>query len=133
VLDWSISRNHKNILNSTKECVTTGMFVTRRPRGAKPQVKGAQGQVGHTLSQFRPRLDGYAPKSVNKSILGLKVHGEQEEWLAGHVDGRSAVHHLQTDSIKSVEAPIDLYVRILVVEFRIHTTFWRFHLQSSHS
>jgi hypothetical protein len=43
VLNWSISRNYKDIWNPTKYSVTTGMFVTRRPRGAKPQVKGTQG------------------------------------------------------------------------------------------
>jgi hypothetical protein len=73
---WIISRNYKNIWNSTKDSVTTGMFVTLRPRGAKPQVKGAQGPASHTLSQFRPRLDGYAPKSVYKSIPGPKVGGK---------------------------------------------------------
>jgi hypothetical protein len=52
----------------------------------------------------------------------LKVGGDREEWLAGHVDGCLAVHQLQTDSIKSVEAPLDLYIRILVVEFRTHDT-----------
>jgi hypothetical protein len=46
VPNWSISRNYKNIWNSTKDSVTTGMFVTPRPRGAKPQVKGAQGSAG---------------------------------------------------------------------------------------
>jgi hypothetical protein len=33
------------------------------------------------------------------------------------VDGCLAVHHLQINSIKSVEAPIYLYIRILAVEF----------------
>jgi hypothetical protein len=74
------------------------------------------------LSRFRPRLDGYAPKSVYKSIPCSKVDGDREEWTAGHVNGRPAVHQLQTDSIKSVEAPFDLYVRILAVEFRTHYT-----------
>jgi hypothetical protein len=37
------------------------------------------------------------------------------------VDGRPAVRHLQTDSIKSVEASLDLYIRILTVELT-HTT-----------
>jgi hypothetical protein len=74
------------------------------------------------LSRFRPRLDGYAPKSVYKSIPCSKVDGDWEEWPAGHVDGRSAVHQLQTDSIKSVEAPLDLYIKILVVEFETHHT-----------
>jgi hypothetical protein len=78
--------------------------------------------AGHTLSRFRPRLDGYAPKSVYKSIQYPKVGGDQNEWLTDHVDGCSAVHHLQTDSAKSVEAPVDLYIRILVVEFRTHHT-----------
>jgi hypothetical protein len=98
------------------------MFVTCRPRGAKPQVKGAQGPAGHTLSQFRPRLDGYTPKSVYKSIPCLNVDGDQEEWPADHVDGCPAIHQLQTDSIKSVEAPLDLYIRILAIEFRTHHT-----------
>jgi hypothetical protein len=39
------------------------------------------------------------------------------------VDGCLAVHHLQTDSIKSVEAPLDLYIRILMVEFT-HTALF---------
>jgi hypothetical protein len=38
------------------------------------------------------------------------------------VDDRPAVHHLQTDSIQSVEAPLDLYIRILMIELT-HTTF----------
>jgi hypothetical protein len=42
VPNWSISGNYKNIWNSTEDSVTTEMFVTCRPRWAKPQVKGAQ-------------------------------------------------------------------------------------------
>jgi hypothetical protein len=60
--------------------------------------------------------------SVYKSIPCLKLDGDREEWPAGHVDGRLAVHQLQTDSIKSVEAPLDLYLRILEVEFRTNHT-----------
>jgi hypothetical protein len=52
----------------------------------------------------------------------LNVGGDREEWLASHVDGRPGVHQLQTDSIKSVEAPLVLYRRILTVEFRTHHT-----------
>jgi hypothetical protein len=74
------------------------------------------------LSQFRPRLDGYAPKSVYRSIKFSKVGGDREEWPVDHVDGRPTVHQLQTDSIKSVEAPLDLYIRILAVEFGTHHT-----------
>jgi hypothetical protein len=46
VPNWSISRNYKNIWNSTKDSVTTEMFVACRPHGVKPQVKGAQGPAG---------------------------------------------------------------------------------------
>jgi hypothetical protein len=98
------------------------MFVTHRPRGAKPQVKGAQGPASHTLSWFRLRLDGYALKSAYKSNTCLKVSGDWAEWPADLVDVRLAVHHLQTNSIKLVEAPLDLYIKILVVEFRTHHT-----------
>jgi hypothetical protein len=89
-------------LKDGPKSVTTGMFVTRRPRGAKPQVKGTQGPAGrptpwlagHTLSQFRPRHGAYAPKAVCKSIQCPKVGGNWEEWLADHVDDHPAVHHL---------------------------------------
>jgi hypothetical protein len=37
------------------------------------------------------------------------------------VDGRPAIHHLHTNSIKLVEAPLYPYIRILTVEFT-HTT-----------
>jgi hypothetical protein len=130
VPNWSISRNYKNIWNFTKDSVTIGMFVTRRPRGAEPQVKGAQGPTGltpwpasHALSQFRPRLGGYVHTSVYKSIPCPRVGGNREEWPAGHVDGGPTVHHLQTDSIKSVEAPLDLYIRIFTVKLTHITLF----------
>jgi hypothetical protein len=58
---------------------------------------------------------------VHKSIPCPRVGENREEWLVGHVDGRPAVHHLQTDSIKSVEAPVNPYRRILAVELT-HTT-----------
>jgi hypothetical protein len=72
------------------------------------------------LCQFRPTLGGYAPKAVYKSIQCPKVGGDREEWPVGDVEGRSAVHHLQTDSIELVEAPLDLYIRSITVEFRTH-------------
>jgi hypothetical protein len=68
------------------------------------------------------RLGGYTPKMVYKSIQCPKVGGDWEEWPVGHVDGCPTIHHLQTNSIKSVEAPLDLYIRILMVEFTIHHT-----------
>jgi hypothetical protein len=102
--------------------------------GPNNKSKGLQGQpasptpwsVGHTLSRFRPRLGGYVLTSVHKSILCPKVGGNWEEWPAGHTDGRPAIHHLQTISIKSVEAPIFLYIRILMAEFTDTTLFLEF-------
>jgi hypothetical protein len=93
--------------------------------GPNHKAKGHKGRpvgptpwpTGHTLSRFRPRLDDFVPKSVYKSISCSKVGGDREEWPSGHVDGCPAVHHLQTDSIKLLEAPLDLYIRILMVEF----------------
>jgi hypothetical protein len=52
----------------------------------------------------------------------LNVSGDREEWSVGHVDGHPTVHQLKTDSIKLVEALLDLYIRILTVEFRMHNT-----------
>jgi hypothetical protein len=86
--------------------------------GPNHKSKGLKGRsAGHTLSRFRPRLGGYVHTSVHKSILCPRFSGNWEEWPAGHVDGRPIIHHRQTNSIKSVEAPLNLYIRILMVEF----------------
>jgi hypothetical protein len=75
------------------------------------------------LSWFKLRLGGYIHMSVQKRILCPRVGGNREERPTGHVDGHPAIYHLQTDSIKSVEAPLYPYIRILTVEFT-HTTFF---------
>jgi hypothetical protein len=101
--------------------------------GPNHKTKGLKGQsasptpwlADNTLSWFRPRIGGYIHTSVHKSILCLRVSGNREEWPASHVDGCPAIHHLQTDSIKSVEAPLYLYIRILMTEFT-HTTLLYF-------
>jgi hypothetical protein len=61
--------------------------------------------------------------SIYKSIPCPRVSGNREEWLPGYVDGRPVIHHLHTDSFKAVEAPLDLYIRILMVELT-HTTLF---------
>jgi hypothetical protein len=95
------------------------MFMTWRPRGAKPQVNGAQGQAG------RPHF-----VSVQVETWLLRSHvGSQEypmpesRWKPGGVAG-PAIHHPQSDSIKLVEAPLNLYIRILMVKFTHTTLFW---------
>jgi hypothetical protein len=40
------------------------------------------------------RLGGYVHTSVYKSILRLRVSGDQEEWPADHVEGHPVVHHI---------------------------------------
>jgi hypothetical protein len=52
----------------------------------------------------------------------LRPRGVAGRPRAGHVDGRPTVHELQTNSINLVEAPLDIYIRILMVEFRTHHT-----------
>jgi hypothetical protein len=79
--------------------------------------------ANRTLSQFRSRLGGYVHMSVHKNILCPRVGGNREVWPANHVDGLSAIHHLQTNSIKLVEAPLYLYIRILTVEITDITLF----------
>jgi hypothetical protein len=61
--------------------------------------------------------------SVYRHISCPRIGGNREEWLVDHMDGCPAVHHLQTDSIKLVEAPLDLYIEILMVEVT-HTTLF---------
>jgi hypothetical protein len=99
------------------------MGPNHKSKGQKGRLAGpTPWPVGHTLSRFRPILDGYAPKWVYKRIPCLKVGGDWEEWPTGHKDGCPAVDQLQTDSIKSVEARLNLYIRILMVEFRTYHT-----------
>jgi hypothetical protein len=70
------------------------MFVTRRPRGAKPQVKGAHGPAG------RPHFD-----SVRAETWRLHSHvGSQEypmlesRWKLGEVAGRPHSTHVFINS-----------------------------------
>jgi hypothetical protein len=128
VPNWSISRNYMSIWNSTKYSVTTQMFVTRRPRGAKPQVQEAQGPTGWPSPMagwphFELGLGSYIHTSVQKRILCPRVGGNREEWSAGHVDGRPADYHIQFNLIKLVEDPLYPYIRIPTVEFTQTTLF----------
>jgi hypothetical protein len=70
---------------------TTGMFVTCRPCGAKPQVKGAQGLVG----QPSPMAGQPHFESVQIETWRLRSHvGTQEypmpesRWKPGGVAGQ---------------------------------------------
>jgi hypothetical protein len=91
VPNWSISRNYENIWNSTKDSVTIVTFLTRRPCGAKPHVKGAQGPAGW----HNPLVDRSHFESVQTKTWRLRSHvGSQEYpmpeswWKLGGVAGR---------------------------------------------
>jgi hypothetical protein len=98
--------------------------TNHKSRGLKGRLAGrTTWPVSQILGQFRLRFGGYIHTSVQRRILCLRVGGNWEEWSAGHVDGRPAIHHLQTDLIKFVEAPLYPYIRIPMVEFT-HTTLF---------
>jgi hypothetical protein len=55
--------------------------------------------------------------------LRLEGGGGREEWPAGHMDGRSAVHLLETDLARLVEAPLYPYISPAMAEdSTTHTT-----------
>jgi hypothetical protein len=76
---------------SLQECLwhVDHMGSNHKSKGHKGRPTGPTLWLGsHTMSQLKPRLDGYAPKLVYKSIPGPRVGGDQEEWPASQVDGR---------------------------------------------
>jgi hypothetical protein len=76
VPNWSNLRNYKNIWNSTKDSVSTGMFVTCGPRGANPQAKGAQGSAGRPNPMAgRPHFE-----SVQAETWQLRSHASSQEY-----------------------------------------------------
>jgi hypothetical protein len=78
------------------------MFLTRGPCGAKPQVKGAQGPIGRPNPMAgRPHFElvragtWWLCSHINLEEDHMpRVGGNWEEWLAGHMNGRPAIHHI---------------------------------------
>jgi hypothetical protein len=107
------------------------MFVTHRPCGAKPQVKGAQGPIGRRNPMAgRPDFESVQAKTwwLRSHIGSKEDHVPESPWtpggvVAGNMDGHWAIHYLQTDLIESVEAPLYPNIRIIMVEFT-HTTLF---------
>jgi hypothetical protein len=135
VLNWSISRNHKEIWNSTKIRVTVGMYVTQGDSVQRPQISGPRGwpaglpafeSVWTKTSQTcvytrRERLWRWR-KSVEAELIGgpaTWLGWPAASWRVttlGQVGG--ALH----GCINTPPLPLKVDT---------HTTFWRFHLQSS--
>jgi hypothetical protein len=54
----------------------------------------------------------------------LEVGGTWNEWPVGHVDGRLAVHLLQTNLAMSLQAPHWLYKRLHMMKVDTHTPYF---------
>jgi hypothetical protein len=66
------------------------MFVTRRPRGAKPQVKGAQGPVGRPIPMAgRPHSKSVQAETwwLHSHVGSLEYPMPQSWWKSGGLDG----------------------------------------------
>jgi hypothetical protein len=62
-------------------------------------------------------------RRFTRKDLRFEGGGDREEWLAGHVDDRLAIHLLQTDLAKSVETPLCPYISPPIAEDSItHST-----------
>jgi hypothetical protein len=93
-----------------------GVFDTLT-KWAKPRPTGPKGRPAsptpwpgdQSLSWLGPTLDTSLRRFTRKD-LRLEGGGGQEESSAGQVDGRSAVHLLQTNLAKLVETPLCLYI-----------------------
>jgi hypothetical protein len=71
VLNWSISRNHKDIWNSTKISVTPMMYMTRGDSVQRPLTSGPRGwPAGQLLSQFGPKLVEHVSTREGKGYGG---------------------------------------------------------------
>jgi hypothetical protein len=101
VPNWSISRNYKEIWNSTKISVTPEMHLTRGGSVQSPLACGPSGwpadetpwPVGPTLKPPMSFLGGDALQEVVEWSPRLGVDGCHAPWLAHHVS-RPAGQHL---------------------------------------
>jgi hypothetical protein len=93
VPNWGISRNYKEIWNSTKITITSGVYLTQGGSVQRPLTSGPRGwPVGPTLQPLAGWLCGDTLQEVEGNPK-LKVDGGRTSWLASHV-ARQAGHHL---------------------------------------
>jgi hypothetical protein len=98
-------------------CNTMVVYLTRGLSGPNPRPSGSKGQLAQLLGRPARVWVGSAWDMVETSLRRftrkdsrLEGSGGWEEWSVGHVDGRPAVHLLQTDLAKSVETPLCPYM-----------------------
>jgi hypothetical protein len=73
VLNWSISRNHKDIWNSTKVSVTPEIYVTRGDSVQRALTSGPRvWPAGQLSSRFGPKLLGHVSTREGKGYGGGK-------------------------------------------------------------
>jgi hypothetical protein len=143
VLNWSISRNHKEIWNSIKISVTPGMYLAQRGSVQRPLTSGSGGgrpakSHGRSANFFVGLARGFLDtclREKGKTMAVEKVGGGRTHWPSSHVV-RSANRHLGSYHLIQVGGAPPWpykYPPPLPMKVDTHTTFWRFHLQSSHS
>jgi hypothetical protein len=93
VPNWSISRNYKEIWNSTKISVTPGVHLTRGDSVQKPLTNGPHGwlasqspwSIGPTLQHLTGCLGNDALQEAVIRNLRPTVRGGRATWSADHV------------------------------------------------
>jgi hypothetical protein len=142
VLNWSISMDDKVKLTKCENHHHQGSVFDTWTEWIKPQAERAQGPTGWpyslaglscfmlvwpTASRTRVYMRSRRPRRWRKSVEAAPPD-QSTTWL-----GRLATTWCQTELYKSVELPHGPINTPHSGNERTHTTFWRFHLQSSHS
>jgi hypothetical protein len=98
--------------------ITTGMYLTHAPSGPNPRPSGARGPAG------RPGFESAQPGTwLTRLYIGSQGMIRGLKAVEAKRSGRLAVHLLQTNLAKSVEAPLCPYIGLPMVEdSAAHTT-----------
>jgi hypothetical protein len=132
VLNWSISRNYKDIWNGTKISVTPGMYLTRGRSVQRPLTSGPRGWSASQIPWPTGQVLCWLGRGFVRTCLDEKVKVKAVEKVSGGQTTWPASHHLASYQLNQVGNPsLNLYKYPSTVEIIRHTTFWRFHLQSS--
>jgi hypothetical protein len=129
VLIWRILRNHKEIWNSTKISVTSGMYVARGDSVQRPLTSRPAKSIGRLVSFSVGSDQNFLYTCLHEkgnAMAVKKVSEGQTHWPASHHLG--SYRHGQVSG-----APRGHINTPLPVKVDTHTIFLRFHLQSSHS
>jgi hypothetical protein len=84
VLNWSISKNYKEIWNSTKISVTSEMYLTRGGSVERPLTSGPRGwPAGQVLCWFGSRLRAHVSTQE-----GEGQDSGESRWRMNHMAGQ---------------------------------------------